>query len=70
MNDSNNKEKVKKHIVLSKSQKDSFSKSLPNIQFTNGISIGLTDALKPLADYNLSVVKAYSTEILNTQKKD
>lgn len=68
MDDNNDKRKVDGYVTLNKSLQESINKSLPNTEFINGINKGLIDAIKPITDYNLSIAKIYSDEILKTQK--
>lgn len=68
MDDNNDNEKVEGYITLSKSIQESINKTLPNSEFINGISKGLIDAIKPIADYNLNIAKIYSDKLLKTQK--
>lgn len=68
MDDNNDNEKVEGYITLSKSVQESINKTLPNSEFINGISKGLIDAIKPIADYNLNIAKIYSDKLLKTQK--
>ena len=68
MNKDYSEKNVDDYITISKSLQKSINESLPNSEFIDEISMGLIDALKPIADYNQSIAKLYSDELLKTQK--
>ena len=69
MNQSEENKKKDGYITLGKSLVETLDKiNLPNQEFINGIGKGLIDAIKPITDYNLSIAKLYSDELLKTQK--
>ena len=68
MNNQEDNNKYDGYITIGKTLSDSFDKiSLPNKALIDGIGKGLYDAMKPIVDYNLSIAKIYTDEILKQQ---
>jgi len=57
------------YITISNSLKNTSDRmNISNISLISGINNGLIDAVKQISDYNLSIARLYSNEILKTQK--
>ena len=68
MNNQDNK-KFDGYITIGKSLTESMDKiSIPNQQMIDGISKGLIDAIKPIAEYNLKIAKIYTDEIMKQER--
>lgn len=68
MNNQEDNNKYDGYITIGKTLSDSFDKiSLPNKALIDGIGKRLYDAMKPIVDYNLSIAKIYTDEILKQQ---
>lgn len=68
MSDQNNN-KFDGYITLGNALTESFDKiSIPNLQLIDGISKGLIDAIKPITEYNLTIAKIWSDDIMKQQR--
>ena len=67
--DNQNNNKFDGYITTGKALTESMDKiSIPNQQLIDGIGKGLIDAIKPVTDYNLSIAKSFSDEIMKQQR--
>lgn len=68
MNNQDNN-KLDGYITIGKSLTESMDKiSIPNQKMIDGISKGLIDAIKPIAEYNLKIAKIYADEIMQQER--
>lgn len=70
MEESKLDDKKDAYITIGKSINKSLSElNIPNMEYLNGISKGLVDALKPITDYNLNIASIFTEEIMKNQSK-
>ncbi len=67
--DNKNNNKFDGYITIGKALTESMDKiSIPNQQLIDGVSKGLIDAIKPIAEYNLNVAKIFADEMVKQQR--
>lgn len=67
--DNKNNNKFDGYITIGKALTESMDKiSIPNQQLIDGVSKGLIDAIKPIAEYNLNIAKIFADEMMKQQR--